>query len=128
LAKFIIDTGKALSDMKEEDRPSKVVFIVSTDGQENASKEYSGAAIKKMVEEQTNTWKWEFVYLGANQDAVLTGGGLGFKTNSSLTYNASKAGVTNVYGALSHTVSSYRSGASGSMSFSDDDRLKSMAK
>lgn len=127
LAKMIIDTGKALADMKEEDRPSKVIFIVSTDGEENASREYTGAMVKKMVEEQTSKYKWDFIYLGANQDAVLTGGNLGFSKGSSMSYAATKQGVGNMYGALNNSVLYSRS-TGASVNFSDDDRLKSMAQ
>lgn len=126
LAKMIIDTGKALADMKEEERPSKVIFIVSTDGYENASREYTGAMVKELVEEQTNTYKWDFIYLGANQDAVLTGSNMGFSKGSSMTYAATKKGVLNLYSSLSSSVA-YSRATGSSVNFSDEDRSKSMA-
>lgn len=125
LAKLILDTGNAIKVMKEEDRPSKVIFIVSTDGEENSSREYSSDAVKKMVEEQTNTWKWDFVYLGANQDAVLTGGGLGFSKAASMSYSASATGVSNLYASLSSNVLMSRS-TGNSVNFSSKDRIEAM--
>ena len=55
---------------REEDRPEKTIFVITTDGMENASQEYSYAKVKKMVEEQKRKNGWEFLFLGANIDAV----------------------------------------------------------
>lgn len=81
--------GFTLAAMSEAERPDTVQVVVVTDGQENASREYSGAAVKELVTKQIEQWNWDFVYLGANQDAVLTGTELGFDSGSSMTYAAS---------------------------------------
>lgn len=86
--------GEELASMKEDDRPGHVVFAVMTDGIENHSREYTHEQIKKLVERQQAEFGWEFVYLGANQDAVVEGAKLGVRANSSVTYDVYAAGVT----------------------------------
>jgi uncharacterized protein YegL len=77
VGKAIAQTGERLKALPEDQRPGLVVFVIVTDGQENSSREYSKAAIKKMIEEQQTKWKWQFTFLGANQDAFAEAGGLG---------------------------------------------------
>lgn len=61
--------GQALAALPEAERPATVVFVVATDGEENASREYSKAALRDKVVMQQDTYSWKFLYLGANQDA-----------------------------------------------------------
>ena len=63
-------------------------MAVLTDGHENASREANGAIVKGLVERQQKQWGWQFTYLGANQDAVLTAQGLGIRAEDALTYAA----------------------------------------
>lgn len=65
----IDDTGKRLSNMKEEDRPGLVVIAIITDGQENNSNTYTREQIRDMIEHQKSVYNWQFVFLGANQDS-----------------------------------------------------------
>jgi hypothetical protein len=97
-------------------RPGKVIVIVVTDGYENSSKEFTKPQIKALVEKKSK--KWEFVFLGANMDAVSEGTSFGFSAGSSLTYD------TNLIGATASTLSGYvtRSRTVGSASFTDEDR------
>src|SRR5262249_34920935 len=69
VGRAIIETGERLRNMKEADRPGLVVFVILTDGQENSSREFQLAKIKEMVQHQQDVYKWQFTYLGANQDA-----------------------------------------------------------
>lgn len=110
--------GANLRMLPETVRPSKVVFVIVTDGWENASKFHTAEGVKAKVQHQTDVYGWDFVYLGANQDAILVGEGLGISTGSSLTYN-----VANV-GAMTQTMNSYVTGTRslGSHSFSAADR------
>lgn len=62
----IKDIGKWLNDMPEEERPSKNLIVIMTDGMENASKEYTGKMVKDMIKEQTEKYSWEFMYLGTD--------------------------------------------------------------
>jgi hypothetical protein len=86
MVRLIGDAGTELASLPEDQRPGTVLVAVLTDGQENSSREASGAMVKALVERQQKQWGWQFTYLGANQDAVLTAGGLGIRAEDALTY------------------------------------------
>lgn len=110
--------GRTLAETGEDERPGKVLVAIVTDGHENASKDYTGARVKELVEQQTEEWGWEFLYLGANQDAVKVAHGMGIAAGSALTYNTANAG------AMAASVSSYvtTSRVAGRAAFTDADR------
>lgn len=83
----IVDLGARLADLEEDQRPGQVVVVILTDGEENASKEWKKAALKKLIEEQTTKYGWVFLFLGANQDAVFAGGEIGIQRDYALTYD-----------------------------------------
>jgi hypothetical protein len=97
--------GKTINDLKTD---RDVVFVIITDGQENASKEFKGEAIKKMIETLETENKWKFLYLGANQDAVMTGATLGVRAANSMSWAASADGVGNTFMAMSSNIGTYR--------------------
>ena len=66
---------------REEDRPEKTIFVITTDGMENASRMYSYARVKQMVERQKEKYGWEFLFLGANIDAIATAGRFGISAD-----------------------------------------------
>ena len=84
IGRTINSLGEKYRKMPENERPGKIFFIVVTDGHENASREFNGDKIKEMVKHQSDVYNWSFVYLGANQDAVLTGANLGFTVDSNI--------------------------------------------
>jgi hypothetical protein len=110
LGKSIQEFGEELAALSEDERPGTVIFVTITDGFENSSKEFNKAAVKKLVEQQTNEWNWNFVFLAANQDAVLTGADYGFDKGSSLTFNANAQSVSNVSDVLNVYAAATRSG------------------
>lgn len=69
VGRAIVSTGEILAAISEDDRPAKVVFVIQTDGHENASREYSAERIREMVKHQTETYGWQFVFLGTGLDA-----------------------------------------------------------
>lgn len=85
----ILETGEKLSEMQEDDRPEKVLFVVLTDGGENSSRDFKADKIKEMVSLQKHIYKWDFDFIGADFDA-FTGAASGFGLNKSATYRASK--------------------------------------
>lgn len=89
----VTEFGRSLAVMPEHARPETVQVIVVTDGEENSSVEYKASAIKKLVLSQKEEYKWDFVFLGANQDAVLNGVDLGFDAGSALTFAPGAGGV-----------------------------------
>lgn len=121
IGKTIDKTGKRLSDMSEDQRPEKVIFVIQTDGYENASKEFSNDKIISMITRQQDVYKWEFVFLGANQDAIATASKMGISATHSMTYQASAGGVASYYSSLSTNLVATRNGT-GTMSFTDEDR------
>ena len=101
--------GSTLAALPEDARPDTVQVVVVTDGHENASREYTSETVKAIVTKQTNEYGWDFVFLGANQNAVLTGAELGFEADSSLSFRAAPGAVGNVNDSLSRYVTGVRS-------------------
>jgi Mg-chelatase subunit ChlD len=95
--------GASLAAMPEETRPDTVQVVVVTDGQENASREFSADSVRDLVTAQTENYGWDFVFLGANQDAVLADEALGIAADSSLTFVADPLLV----GAASESLNRY---------------------
>lgn len=122
IGRTIETTGKRLEAMAEADRPAKVVFVIITDGHENASQRYTQNHINDMISHQRDTYKWEFVFLGANQDAITTATGFGIAAASAMTYAANSVGTSNAFGAVSRNIASYRVGATLDAAFTDEDR------
>lgn len=108
LGKTIIVTGERLGAMPESERPGRVIVVVLTDGLENASKEWTREQVFEHVTRQTNDYAWTFTYLGAGQDAIAVGRGLGVADYMSLTYDTSNTAET--FAAVSANVSRVRSG------------------
>jgi hypothetical protein len=84
MARAITETGKRIGEMPEDERPSNVVFAVMTDGEENSSREFTREQVFEMVKHQTDVYKWAFLFLGANQDAIQSGHSFGFQACNSL--------------------------------------------
>lgn len=99
-------TGARLAALPEDRRPGTVVVGVMTDGLENASREFSYADIKALIQQQEQVYGWTFMYLGANQDAIEVGASIGVARDRALTYAGPK--VAAAMGAYSASVSSLR--------------------
>ena len=89
--RLITDAGAALSALPENQRPGTVVVAIMTDGQENASREWTHAAVKALIEQQEQTYNWQFLYMGADQDAIEVGSSIGIARHNALTYSRSNA-------------------------------------
>ena len=96
----------------ENYRAEKVLFIIITDGEENASREYSAERIKARIEYQKQKYGWEFVFFGANMDAVLEAGKLGISAEYAQNYCADASGTSTAYTAMSAISTAYRGGNS----------------
>jgi uncharacterized protein YegL len=108
LGTTINSVGQKLAAMPEDERPSKVIFLIITDGQENSSSKFSKEQIKSMVEHQRDAYKWEFVFVGANIDAFHDGQSYGVTGQNSVGYNATKGGTHQLYSSVSSNMRSYR--------------------
>jgi uncharacterized protein YegL len=112
--------GNKFRLMKEEDRPERVIVVVVTDGMENSSQDWTHAQVKALVEEQTDRWKWTFMYLAANVDAFATGAGYGFTRAQTIAFASSGPSVANVYEGLNANASRARRGDTSG--FTQDER------
>ena len=92
----------------ENYRAEKVLFVIITDGQENASREYSAERIKTRIERQKQKYGWEFVFFGANMDAVMEAGKLGISADRAQNYCADAVGTSVAYTAMSAFSTAYR--------------------
>ena len=92
---------------REEDVPEKTMFIITTDGMENASRHYSSNQIKAMIERQKEAG-WEFLFIGANIDAVETAGRYGIRRDRVANYKADRRGTQILYESVSEAVSNLR--------------------
>jgi hypothetical protein len=131
IGRAIYETGEHLAALPEAQRPEKVLFVIITDGAENASIEYSKDDIKTVIEHQTTKYGWDFIFLGANMDAVATGTSFGIASGMSVNFAATDASVTCSTETLSSKVSVYRSAADvnfakSSLNYSDADRIVSL--
>ncbi|TDE95981.1 VWA domain-containing protein [Occultella glacieicola] len=90
IGRLINATGARLAALPEDQRPGTVIVGIMTDGLENASREFTRAQIKAMIGEQTDRYGWQFLYMGANQDAIEVGTGLGVDPGLAVTYAATK--------------------------------------
>ncbi len=90
---------------REEDRPEKTIFVITTDGLENSSSKYSYEKVQKMVKRQQKKYGWEFIFIGANIDAYAVGQKFGFRKDRTVNYVADDLGTANVYDGVSVAVS-----------------------
>lgn len=97
---------------RDEDRPEKTLFIITTDGMENASRTYDYTKVKKMVERQKEKYGWEFLFLGANIDAIDVAGRFGISADRAINYECDSEGTKLNYQVLSNTVSAVRKASS----------------
>lgn len=93
---------------RSEDVPEKTMFIITTDGMENASKRYTAADVKRMIERQKNRYGWEFLFIGANIDAEGTAERYGIRRDRAVNYNADGEGTAILYESVSKAVSEIR--------------------
>ena len=89
---------------REEDRPEKTLFVITTDGMENASRKYSYDRLKAMIERQREKYGWEFIFLGANIDAAKEAARFGIDADRAADYHADSQGTGVVYEAVSEAV------------------------
>src|SRR3978361_1236112 len=91
VGRAIMETGERLGAMPENDQPGLVVFVIVTDGQENSSNEYTKPQTKQMIETQRYIYKWQFTFLGANQDAFAEADSIGILHDGTANFRVSRA-------------------------------------
>lgn len=103
--------GNIHKHAREEDVPEHTLFVITTDGMENASRRYDSETVKKMIERQKAKYGWEFLFLGANIDAVETASRFGIGADRAVNYHADSEGTKLNYEVLSEAVSTVRCSA-----------------
>ena len=93
---------------REEDRPEHTIFVITTDGMENASHRYTSDQVKAMVQRQKDKYGWEFLFLGANIDAVETAAHFGIEESRAVNYHCDPIGQNRVYEGVDRAVRSVR--------------------
>ena len=106
--KSIHHIGNVHKYAREEDRPEKTIFVITTDGMENASRHYSYNRLKAMIERQKERYGWEFLFLGANIDAAKEAARFGIGADRAADYLADSTGTGVIYEAVSEAVCSFR--------------------
>jgi hypothetical protein len=99
VGRLITDVGAELAGRPENERPGTVIVVVLTDGHENSSREWTHEAVRALITQQQELYSWNFLFLGANMDAVETGSRMGFRRQDSITYAAAPEAVAGVFGA-----------------------------
>jgi len=97
---------------REEDVPEKTMFVITTDGMENASRHYSQKDVKKLIEKKQENDNWEFLFIGANIDAIETAAYYGIKSDRAVNYHADGKGTRVVYEAVANAVCKMRANPS----------------
>ena len=96
---------------RPEDLPERTVFVITTDGMENASRSYSAEKLRQMIEKEKTKYGWEFLFLGANIDALSAAGSLGIEEDRAANYMPDSRGTRLNYEALGCAISALRSKA-----------------
>lgn len=140
ICRLIDETGKRLSELKDSDMPGLVIFVIITDGEENFSHsfemsdgvKYSSVEVNHRIELQRDVYKWQFIFIGANQDAIASAKVLGISPKNSLTYGQTPIGTHAVYDSLNlnvsvargHALKSDLTSAKASLAWTDEQRKK----
>lgn len=125
VGRTIIATEERLAKLSDKEKPNIILMIIITDGHENSSHEFTKKQILDMIKTKQDKDKWQFTFLGANQDAIDEGSQIGVGVGQSMTYAQTKTGVANTFKNLSRSVCFCRS-TGQNLSYSQKDRDESM--
>lgn len=120
IGKAVTALGEKLAAKDEADRPGTVLVAIATDGHENSSREWTRLGVKNLITTQRDKWNWDFVFLGANMDAVAEAAQFGIAAGSSITYDTKNTGQT--MSSLSTYAGTTRSAGANTQTFTDEDR------
>ncbi|MBR6376343.1 MAG: VWA domain-containing protein [Oscillospiraceae bacterium] len=105
---------------REEDVPAHTVFVITTDGMENASRRYSPQEVRRKIQRRKEKYGWEFLFIGANIDAVQTAGHFGISSDRAVNYHADRQGTQVLYECVSRAVGNIRANAPMASNWSED--------
>lgn len=110
LGDTINELGSHLRSLKEKDRPETVVFAIITDGEENSSIRFNKNQINELISKQRDVYKWNFTFLGANQDAIQEAAKYGIQSIYAMSYGTSKKEIGSTYDSLTRSVNAMKVG------------------
>lgn len=108
VGKTILDVGCRLAGTSEDRRPAKVIFVITTDGLENASREFTREKVRELIRHQQEKYAWDFIFMGSNMDSVQEAGSMGITRANAFSFKASREGVEDMYCMASCAVSEKR--------------------
>ena len=108
VGKTINTVGERLAKMEEADRPAHVLFVITTDGEENSSRVFGVYDVRKMIQHQTDVYNWQFIFLGAGIDAVASARTMGIKATNASNYVGTSVGTQTMYDTVSDATVQYR--------------------
>ena len=108
VGKAIHHIGNVHKYAREEDRPEKTLFVITTDGMENASRQYTYDKVRAMIQRQKEKYGWEFIFLGANIDAAKEAARFGIDEDRAANYHADQKGTAVIYEAMSDVICNMR--------------------
>ena len=111
IGRTINKIGNVQKNTDEKYRAEKVMFVIITDGEENSSREFTSDKVKEMIENQKEKYGWEFIFLGANIDAVETAAQFGITADRAQSYHSDKAGTALNYHVVGAAVAGFRTAA-----------------
>jgi hypothetical protein len=109
VGRTIDDIGTRLAATPEAERPAKVIVAILTDGQENASRDYTFARVADKIKHQQEKYSWEFLFLAANQDAIAAAGALAIQPKDAIAFQATPQGVRDAHMLINDRVALSRS-------------------
>jgi uncharacterized protein YegL len=104
IGKTIHKVGHRLSGIEKVERPKKVIFVITTDGMENSSVDYSASLVKDLISHQQERYNWDFIFLGANINAAEEAMNIGIDIGNSYQFEASSKGVEDMYDVVSEAM------------------------
>ncbi len=124
IGRGINDLEHRLSKLPDAEKPGGVVFVIITDGQENASREFRRENIVKMIEEKQKSEDWQFVFLSADLDSIGDAERYGFTEGAVMSYDKDAGGTAHMMASLHGHVANYRARRTRTVGFTDEDRGK----
>lgn len=108
VGKTIVDVNRRLAKANDDERPDQIIFIITTDGMENSSHEFTYKKIKQLIKHQQEKYDWKFIFLGANIDTGKEADNIGIHKNNAYSFEASESGVQYMYDIVHGSVSEMR--------------------
>lgn len=108
VGKTIVDVNHRLAKTNEDEKPGQIIFIITTDGMENSSHEFTYKKIKQLIKHQQEKYDWKFIFLGANIDTGKEADNIGIHKNNAYSFEASESGVQHMYDVVHDSVSEMR--------------------